>query len=114
MTPSASVAKRITGAALTTTPSCFWAVSSASCAARSAVMSRQMPSEPSRVLRVTSRSQSQIQPSFPRMRYSRSIGGAAASTRSRSSGWSISSQCSGSSVHSRAGRPVHSSICGEM
>ena len=112
--PAASVAKRITGAALTTAPSCRCAASSACSVARSAVMSRQIPSVPSSVLVETSRSQTQIQPSLPRIRYSMSIGGVACSTRSRSSGCGIASQCSGSSVHFCAGRPVHSSICGEM
>ncbi len=66
----------------------------------------------------TSSSQTQIQaPSRPRIRYSMSSEPSpksAATTRSRSSGWSMLCQWVGSSVHSRAGSPVHASICGLM
>ena len=116
--PSGSVAKRITGAALTTALSCERAASSASRVSRSAVMSMQMPWLPVWPSTLTSCSQIHSHfPSRPRIRYSMSSAPApksALTTRSRSSGCSIRCQCVGSSVHMLAGRPVQASICGLM
>ena len=81
-------------------------------------MSRQMPWLPRWPGTLTSRSQTQIQaPSRPFIRYSMSSGSSPKSAdtmRSRSSGWSISCQNAGCSIHRRAGRPVQASICGLM